>query len=146
MRVLISVGTSSCNPTLLSRRGSPAIPADSSCSGGTSAMGPLTIVFGLGVLGVLFAFWLAQDVLKRDRGTPEMQQVASAIYEGAMAFMRRQYSTIIMLALVGCVVVGAVIAAVEGSVTLGLETAVSFLVGAGCSALAGFTGMYISIQ
>jgi K(+)-stimulated pyrophosphate-energized sodium pump len=109
-------------------------------------MGPLTIVFGLGVLGIVFAFWLAQDVLKRDRGTPEMQQVSSAIYEGAMAFMRRQYGTIIALALVGCVVVGIVIAAVESNVGLGISTAISFLVGAACSALAGFIGMYISIQ
>src|SRR5919204_267461 len=82
-------------------------------------MVPLVIVFVLGIFGVLFAFWLARNVLARDTGTPEMQQVASAIYEGAMAFMRRQYGTIIMLALVGCVVVGAVIAAVEGSVGLG---------------------------
>ncbi|TAK20383.1 MAG: sodium-translocating pyrophosphatase [Chloroflexota bacterium] len=109
-------------------------------------MGPIAIVFSLGVLGVLFAFWLAQDVLRRDRGTPEMQVVSNAIYEGAMAFMRRQYGTIIMLALVGCVVVGALIAAVEGDTRLGISTAVSFLVGAGCSALAGFIGMYISIQ
>jgi K(+)-stimulated pyrophosphate-energized sodium pump len=109
-------------------------------------MGPLAIVFGLGVLGILFAFWLAQDVLRRDKGTPEMQQVSNAIYEGAMAFMRRQYGTIIALALVGCVVVGVVIAAVEGNTGLGLSTAISFLVGAACSALAGFIGMYISIQ
>src|SRR5579884_1320180 len=109
-------------------------------------MGPLVIVFALGILGVLFAFWLAQNVLRRDTGTPEMRQVSSAIYEGAMAFMRRQYGTIIALAFVGCIVVGAVIAAVENSPSLGLSTAVSFLVGAGCSALAGFTGMYISIQ
>src|SRR5579884_765197 len=109
-------------------------------------MGPLVIVFALGILGVLFAFWLAQNVLRRDTGTPEMRQVSNAIYEGAMAFMRRQYGTIIALAFVGCIVVGAVIAAVESSPSLGVSTAVSFLVGAGCSALAGFTGMYISIQ
>src|SRR5919202_2822752 len=109
-------------------------------------MGPLAIVFGLGIVGLLFAFWLAQNVLRRDMGTPEMQQVSSAIYEGAMAFMRRQYSTIIGLAVVGCVVVGVVIALVEHDTGLGVSTAISFLVGAGCSALAGFTGMYISIQ
>src|SRR5262245_6640469 len=109
-------------------------------------MGPLALVFALGILGVLFAFWLAQNVLRRDMGTPEMQQVSSAIYEGAMAFMRRQYSTIIGLALVGCLVVGVVIALVEHDAGLGVSTAISFLVGAGCPALAGFTGMYISIQ
>ncbi len=109
-------------------------------------MSPLAIVFGLGVLGVLFAAWLAQDVLRRDRGTPAMQEVSDAIYEGAMAFMRRQYGTIIMLALVGCVVVGLLIAWIDNNLSLGVSTAVSFLVGAGCSALAGFIGMYISIQ
>jgi K(+)-stimulated pyrophosphate-energized sodium pump len=109
-------------------------------------MGPLAIVFGLGLLGIFFAFWLAQNVLKRDRGTAEMQEVSNAIYEGAMAFMRRQYGTIIVLALVGCLVVGGVIASVEADVGLGLSTAISFLVGAACSALAGFIGMYISIQ
>ena len=58
-------------------------------------MGPLAIIFGLGILGIVFALWLAQNVLARDRGTPEMQQVSNAIYEGAMAFMRRQYGTIV---------------------------------------------------
>src|SRR2546423_13265567 len=109
-------------------------------------MTPILIVFALGILGVLFAFWLAQDVLRRDRGTPEMQVVSNAIYEGAMAFMRRQYGTIIALALLGTVVVGVLIGAVENDVSLGISTGISFLVGAGCSALAGFTGMYISIQ
>src|SRR5687767_1909854 len=110
------------------------------------AMGPIAITFGLGILGIAFAFWLAQDVLRRDTGTDDMRQVSSAIYEGAMAFMRRQYGTIIALAVVGCVVVGIVIAAVEGNTGLGVSTAISFLVGALCSALAGFIGMHISIQ
>src|SRR5579884_4227836 len=109
-------------------------------------MGPLVIVFALGILGVLFAFWLAQNVLRRDTGTPEMRQVSNAIYEGAMAFMRRQYGTIIALAFVGCIVVGAVIAAVESSPSLGVSTAVAFLVGAFCSALSGFIGMYIAVR
>src|SRR5262245_51362152 len=109
-------------------------------------MGPLAIVFGLGVVGILFSFWLAQDVLRRDRGTAEMQQVSSAIYEGAMAFMARQFRPDIGPAPGGWLVRRARIAAVEGYTTLGISTAISFLVGAACSALAGFIGMYISIQ
>ena len=41
---------------------------------------------------VAYAVWLARDVLARDTGTPEMQEVAGMIFEGAMAFLRRQYT------------------------------------------------------
>ena len=58
-----------------------------------------------GVLAVLFALWLARDVLSRDTGTDAMRDVASTIYEGAIAFIRRQYSTIAGLALIGAVVI-----------------------------------------
>src|SRR5207245_10354941 len=98
-------------------------------------MGPLAIVFGLGIVGVLFALWLAQNVLRRDMGTPEMQQVSSAIYEGAMAFMRRQYSTLIGLAILASDVDVVVIALVERHARLGVTTALSYRVGSGCSAL-----------
>jgi len=50
-----------------------------------------------GVAAVLYAAYLAWDVLRRDQGTPEMQDVASMIFEGAMAFLRRQYGTIAAL-------------------------------------------------
>src|SRR6266511_2660188 len=46
-----------------------------------------------GFAAVSYAAYLAWDVLRRDQGTPEMQDVASMIFEGAMAFLRRQYGT-----------------------------------------------------
>lgn len=49
----------------------------------------IVIVPIAGVAAVLFALWLARDVLSRDTGTPEMQQVAGLIFEGAMAFLKR---------------------------------------------------------
>src|SRR4051794_36817725 len=67
-------------------------------------------------LAVLFALWLARDVLSRDTGTPAMQDIAGMIFEGAMAFLRRQYSTIAVLALVVAVVVGVLVAAVSEGV------------------------------
>ncbi len=69
-----------------------------------------------GVLAVLFALWLAQDVLRRDTGTPAMQEVAGLIFEGAMAFLRRQYTTIAVLALVASVVIGIIVGAVSEGV------------------------------
>jgi K(+)-stimulated pyrophosphate-energized sodium pump len=108
-----------------------------------------------GALAVLFALYLARDVISRDQGTPAMQDVAATIYEGAVAFIRRQYTTIAILAVVGAVVIGAVIAIVEGKsvadtdifgTELGIRTGVAFLVGAACSMASGIIGMFISVK
>ena len=69
-----------------------------------------------GFAAVLYALWLAWDVLRRDSGTPEMQDVASMIFEGAMAFLRRQYSTIAMLALVTAVILVLIVGGVSEGV------------------------------
>ncbi|MFN8637369.1 MAG: sodium-translocating pyrophosphatase [Chloroflexota bacterium] len=105
-----------------------------------------------GVVAVIAAIMLARDVLGRPKGTPEMQQVASAIYEGAMAFLNRQYRTIGILAVVAAVLIGILLGAIAphvGDVSpteLAWRTSVAFLVGAACSAVAGFVGMWISVQ
>ena len=56
-----------------------------------------------GIVAILFAIYLARDVLSRDTGTEAMQEVAGTIFEGAVAFIRRQYTTIFILAIVGAV-------------------------------------------
>jgi K(+)-stimulated pyrophosphate-energized sodium pump len=130
--------------------------------------GLLILVPVTGILAVLFALWLAWDVLRRDTGTKEMQDVADLIFEGAMAFLRRQYGTIMAFALIAAVIIGVVVATVSlgvksinynpatGNVVAGdvivssveeaILTAVAFLIGAICSAIAGFIGMYISVR
>ncbi len=113
-------------------------------------MNPMLIVWLSGVLAVAFAAFLAWDVLRRDTGTPAMQEVAGAIYEGAMAFLRRQYRTIWMIAIVAAVLIGLVLGVLEPDRSIAFElawkTAVAFLVGAACSSLAGFIGMYIAVK
>src|SRR3989304_9639567 len=74
------------------------------------------LVPAAGFAAVLYALWLAWDVLRRDPGTPEMQDGASMIFEGAMAFLRRQYSTIAMLALVTAVVIFFIVGGVSEGV------------------------------
>src|SRR5436189_149977 len=54
-----------------------------------------------GVVAIAFALYLARDVLSRDTGTQAMQDVAATIFEGAVAFIRRQYTTIGILAIGG---------------------------------------------
>jgi K(+)-stimulated pyrophosphate-energized sodium pump len=115
---------------------------------------------------VLYAFWLAKDVLSRDPGTPAMQEIGGMIFEGAMAFLKRQYRTITIFAVITAVVIGLVVGSISDGVreitsvggtidygervispsTQGLMTSIAFLVGAFCSGLAGYIGMYISVR
>jgi K(+)-stimulated pyrophosphate-energized sodium pump len=114
------------------------------------------IILPVGIIAILFALYLARDVLSRDQGTQAMQDVSGTIYEGAVAFIRRQYSTIALLALVGAVVIGAIIAAIENSaqvagtdvfgVELGVRTGIAFLVGAACSMASGIIGMFVAVR
>jgi len=108
-----------------------------------------------GLAAILFALYLARDVLSRDQGTKEMQDVAGTIFEGAVAFIRRQYSTIGLLAIVGAVVITIVITVFETAdvadtdifgFDLGWRTGVAFLVGAACSMASGIIGMFISVR
>ncbi len=108
-----------------------------------------------GVAAVLFALYLARGVLAADTGTAAMQDVAGTIYEGAVAFIRRQYTTIGILAIGGAVVIAIVIGLVEGKAVadtdvfgfdLGIRTGLAFLVGAACSMASGIIGMFISVK
>ena len=109
-------------------------------------MGLVWVVPVVGVLAILFAVWLAKDVLSRDPGTPAMQQVAGLIFEGAMAFLNRQYRTIAMLALVTAVVIGFLVGIFASSPTEGVLTSIAFILGALCSSVAGYIGMYVSVR
>ena len=75
-----------------------------------------------------------------------MQEVAALIFEGAMAFLNRQYRTIAIFAVVAAVIIGVLIGVLANDQVHGLKTAIAFLVGAFCSGLAGFIGMFIAVQ
>ena len=113
------------------------------------------IILPAGILAILFAIYLARDVLARDTGTKEMEDVAGTIFEGAVAFIRRQYFTIGVLAIVGAVVIGIIISVFESEavadtpvfgVNLGIRTAFAFLVGAACSMASGIIGMFVAVN
>jgi K(+)-stimulated pyrophosphate-energized sodium pump len=116
----------------------------------------LWIVPLAGLAAVLFAGYLARDVLRRDKGPQAMQDVGDTIREGADAFIKRQYTTIGLLALVAAVVIGVVIYVVEtpdvadvpelSGLPIALMTAIAFLVGAVASMASGIIGMVISVR
>jgi K(+)-stimulated pyrophosphate-energized sodium pump len=111
----------------------------------------LWIVPVSGLVAVAVAAYFAYDVLKSPIGSPEMQKVAGAIYVAAVAFIKRQYRTIGLLALFAAVIVGAVVYVferVEGisQTELALKTAFAFLVGASASMLSGIIGMFVAVK
>jgi K(+)-stimulated pyrophosphate-energized sodium pump len=101
-----------------------------------------------GAISIVFAAWLARDVFRRDQGTPEMQKVSNAIFQGAMAYLKRQYRTIGALAIVAAIVMGILVALFEKDhqTTRGIITSLSFIFGAALSGLAGFIGMYVAVK
>ena len=74
------------------------------------------LVPATGLGAVVFAMWLAYDVLRRDQGTDAIQEIASIIFEGAMAFLARQYRTIAILAVLTSVVVTLIVGAISEGV------------------------------
>jgi len=117
-------------------------------------LGLIWLVPAAGVFAVVFAILLTRDILRRDAGTPEMQKIGDMILEGALAFLRRQYTTIGIIAVFTAVIVAALVGLLRGEeglagitpMGIAWRTGVAFLVGAFCSAISGYIGMYISVK
>lgn len=99
------------------------------------------ILFSLfcGGLGVLYALMTAAWVSKQDAGSERMQEISNAVKEGAYAFLAREYKTVAMVA-VFLIIVIAVIP------SLGIWTAIGFIIGTVGSAFAGFVGMWVTVR
>ena len=90
----------------------------------------------IGLIGVLFAIILAAVVKGAPAGDAKMQEIASAIKEGAIAYLNRQMKS---MGITGGVIFIIII------LTMGTKTAIGFLVGAVASFLAGYIGMRVSV-
>src|SRR5277367_5058719 len=106
----------------------------------------LWVALLVGVLALVAALMLARAVIASDTGTAEMQAISNAIREGAEAFLKRQYTTIGEMATALALVVFVGYHMSARTSPYALKTVISFLVGAVCSGLAGYTGMYCSIR
>ncbi|MFW0967720.1 MAG: sodium-translocating pyrophosphatase [Thermacetogeniaceae bacterium] len=94
----------------------------------------------LGAISLLFAAYLAGKISKADPGTEDMVRISGYIADGAMAFLRKQYSAIAIFVVVVFFLLG--LALPNNS----WQTAICFLVGALCSAGAGFIGMKVATK
>ncbi len=109
-----------------------------------------------GGVGVIFALGLIKYILGADKGSAAMQDINAMISEGAWAFIRRQYSTIAVTALVVGVAIGVLLAVLSSPAELemlgvspfglGWRTTLAFLAGAACSSISGIIGMWIAVK
>ena len=115
----------------------------------------ITLVLGITFLALGFAGWLAKWVVARDTGSDSMRKISDAIKEGAEAFLRRQNRTILVLSVVfalilflgyGLIREHRAFDPVSSSLQLAVWITVSFMLGALCSVLAGYVGMWVSIR
>jgi K(+)-stimulated pyrophosphate-energized sodium pump len=114
----------------------------------------LAVPIGTSVLAIAFAGLLARWVLAQDTGTAPMRKISDAIFKGAQAYLRRQYTTITILAIVAAIVLGVLLAWISpsagtpfgGRFQIALQTAIAFGVGALCSGVAGYIGMQVAVR
>ncbi len=101
----------------------------------------LVIVPVFGLLGILFAMWKTGWVKKQDPGNEYMVEIGGHIREGAMAFLGREYKVLALFVVIVAILLG-VSNAIDPSSSPWI--ALSFVVGAVCSGLAGYFGMRVA--
>jgi K(+)-stimulated pyrophosphate-energized sodium pump len=109
------------------------------------------------VLAIAVGFYLARLVMAADEGTPKMKEIALAIQEGALAYLKRQFKTIIMILVPLAVIVFVTSTAImkgEGTaatealsfVQAGIWRTVAFILGCAASGLTGYIGMTLATR
>jgi len=86
----------------------------------------------LGILGLIIAWLIYRHIKKQPNGNELMQSLEQMIHEGAMAFLKREYSVLVIFIAVVFILLGWGIS---------WKTAIAFVTGAGCSIAAGYSGM-----
>ncbi|MBI4343156.1 MAG: sodium/proton-translocating pyrophosphatase, partial [Candidatus Omnitrophica bacterium] len=99
-------------------------------------------VLGIAILGLLYAVFLAAQILTYDQGTDTMQRISTAIRVGANAYLNRQFRAILLLILI----LTAVLYFTAGEQSIKIGRACAFLMGSIFSAAVGFIGMNLAVQ
>jgi K(+)-stimulated pyrophosphate-energized sodium pump len=106
------------------------------------------------LIAIVVGFGLMRGVLAQDAGTPKMQEIASAIQEGALAYLKRQFKTIILILIPLAFVVfitSTAVKKVTGETALsyaesGTWRTLAFVLGCFLSGLTGFIGMSLAVR
>jgi K(+)-stimulated pyrophosphate-energized sodium pump len=116
---------------------------DSALSGGDIVL--VTIVLAISLAALAFAAYLIRAVMAADQGTPTMREIAQAVQEGAAAYLRRQFRTLGVFAVIVFLLL-LVLPVADGGWETRVGRAVFFLIGALFSASVGFIGMTLATR
>jgi len=97
----------------------------------------LYLIIAAGLLAILYGYIVGKQIIGASPGNSKMVEIASAIQEGAKAYLNRQYKTITLVGIIILIIV---------TYALGLWVGIGFLIGSFLSGLAGYVGMLISVQ
>ena len=100
-------------------------------------MDSLTLIILVGILAVVYSYFLSKQILSSSPGNSKMQEIAEAIQIGAKAYLNRQYKTIAVVGLIVLVII---------SYFFSLLVGLGYFIGALLSAVAGYVGMLISVE
>jgi K(+)-stimulated pyrophosphate-energized sodium pump len=110
----------------------------------------LWVILVVSLLALGFAYYLVREVLAAPEGTDKMKEIAKAIQEGASAYLKRQFTTLgIFLAILTVllfIVLPTPAHAVHSNFSIRFGRSLAFILGAGFSALTGFTGMWLAVR
>ena len=97
----------------------------------------LNLIIAAGLLAILYGYIVGKQIIKASPGTTKMQEIASAIQEGAKAYLNRQYKTIAIVGIIILVII---------TYSLGIWVGLGYFIGAFLSGVAGYIGMLVSVQ
>ncbi len=115
-------------------------------------------VIGVAFVSLAYAYWLWRDTMKRDKGTPKMQEIWGAIKTGANAYLRRQLRTILPVLVVLTVALFLSVYVVRpteeaerlygdnAKIVIAIGRTIAFILGASFSTLVGQLGMRVAIE
>ena len=101
------------------------------------------LIIGSGIFAMIFAFWKTNWINKQDQGTEKMEQIGANISEGAMSFLKAEYRVLAIFVFIVAILLGFANQGNENSSSL---VALSFIIGALASGLAGFLGMRVATK
>ncbi len=94
-------------------------------------------IIAAGILSIVYGFITGRNILNSSSGNAKMLEIASAIQEGARAYLNRQYKTIAMVGVVVLIIITILFSPLVG---------LGYFIGATLSGIAGYVGMLVSVQ